>query len=266
MVRFPPAAGDRRTDSKGRLRHADRSEFRERQLQGVEVGVGLGGALSVGESSGDRQTVDEASYPSATSRSVTVTMSAEVWVDLAVGENAQNLSADFALIGGTTGADSLTHADAVHPIAVDGIPSDRYPGTATFTLRFDQAVAGLASTTTQLALVYTAATGREIKATAGDAATVTIAATGVPVIGPGQTSTLVLTLSAAAKRALEAPKMRGKELAGAAYATTSDPYRPSFCRRPPARSAPLSPIPSSTCPLGWIAPRTPASRPRRGRR
>ena len=63
MEWFPPAAGDKRTDSQGRLRHADRSDFRERQLQGAEVGcvvrcaVHAGGRRGCGPAVADREHV-----------------------------------------------------------------------------------------------------------------------------------------------------------------------------------------------------------------
>ena len=89
------------------------------------------GALSVlgsAQALAQATAVEVAKYPSPTSRNIVVTMTEEVWVALAIGENAQNLSGDFALIGGTTTATAATDAAAVHPIAVDGIPSDRFPG------------------------------------------------------------------------------------------------------------------------------------------
>ena len=57
MVWFPPAAGDRRTDSQGRLRHADRSDFRERQLQGAEVVGAVGVVFAPGVDSAAAQTI-----------------------------------------------------------------------------------------------------------------------------------------------------------------------------------------------------------------
>ena len=192
------------------------------------------GALSVlGSAQALAQaTVEEAKYDSATARSVSVTMSEEVWVDLiAVGENAQNLSDDFALVGGNTGVTAIDGTPnptaapgAVKPIAVDGIPSDRYPGTTTFTLRFSQVVGDLTKATTavpeptQLRLVYAPDTGRPIKSTDDAAAVAEITATDpfaspqVPVIGPTQTSDLQLTLTPTQKKALETPMMRGTAL------------------------------------------------------
>ena len=172
------------------------------------------GALSVlGSAQATAQTVEEARY-SATGRNVTVTMSSEVWVDLVgVGENAQNLSDDFALVGA---GQTITDAQAVKPIAVDGIPSDRFPGRTTFTLRFDRVVADLAFTDTdgnalQMMLVYpTAVTTRPIKGTVSDRP---IEAVNVPVIGPEQHSVLTLDFEPGQKTALEAPRMRGKMLA-----------------------------------------------------
>ena len=188
------------------------------------------GALSVlgsAQAAAQAPTVEEAKYDSATSRSVTVTMSEEVWVALGVGENEQDLSGDFALVGGNTGALALADAGAVHPIAVDDIPSDRYPGTTTFTLRFAQAVSELTKATTavaaptQLRLVYTPDTDRPIQATDDNTAFAAITAADpfaspqVPVIGPDDDSVLTLTLTPAAKRALEEPRMRGTALATA---------------------------------------------------
>ena len=161
------------------------------------------GAFSVlGSAQATAQMAEEAK---STGRNVEVTMSEEVWVNLiGVGENAQNLSADFALFGGTTGADSGTHMDAVHPIAVDGIPSDRYPGKTEFTLRFAQVVDGLSADDDPLMLAYTSVSARPISGTAdGDA----IDAFTTPVIGPGQTSDLQLDAPASPLM------MRGKVLA-----------------------------------------------------
>ena len=198
------------------------------------------GALSVlGSSQATAQAVDKAQYPSTTSRNVEITMSGEVWVDLAVGENAQSLSGDFALVGGNTGTTALADAAAVHPIAVDGIPSDRYPGTIEFTLRFAQVIGDLTkptaavTTPTQLRLVYTAVPGRQIKGTVNDTA-ITIASPGAPVISPTQTSDLRLTLTRIKTNELETPMMRGKTLAPA----------------PTAAQLPVLKLPAATGPVG----------------
>ena len=196
------------------------------------------GALSVlgsAQALAQATAVEQAQYPSTTSRNIEVTMTEEVWVNLAINENAQNLSGDFALIGGTTGADAATHADAVHPIAVDGIPSDRFPGDTEFILRFDQAVSGLASATTQLQLVYTPVTGRSISGTDDGSALTEFT---VPVIGPMETSDLRLTLSPAAKRMIEEPIMRGAMLM-----MDPDPAKPLL-------ELPFIVLPEATGPVG----------------
>ena len=224
------------------------------------------GALSVlGSAQATAQPTVElkAKYDSATSRSVMVTMSEEVPVDLAVGENAQNLSADFALVGGNTGVTAIdgtpvpaTAPGHVKPIAVDGIPSDRYPGRTTFTLRFSQAIGDLTEATTAVTepaqlrlIVYTPAATRPIKATDDDAAFAEVTAADpltpaqVPVIGPEQTSVLTLAFETGQKKTELQEVQDAGDGAGDGW--------PRVCRRPPARSARLSPTPSSTCPLGW---------------
>ena len=182
----------------------------------------------------DAPTPEEAKYDSATSRSVRVTMSSEVWVNLVgIGENAQNLSDDFALVGGNTGVTAIDGTPEparapgeLMPIAVDGIPSDRYPGTRTFTLRFDRAVADLTKATalvprpTRLRLVYAPDAARPIVGTVpnGDtdlpveAIVAGAGNVGFPVIGPEQTSDLQLDFEPGELTALQEPMKRGAVL------------------------------------------------------
>ena len=166
-------------------------------------------------------------------RSVEVTMSGEVWVALAVGENAENLSADFALVGGNTGVTELNGTPSpanaygpVKPIAVDGIPSDRYPGTGSFTLRFSRAVGDFTEPTAavpapnRLRLVYTGVDTRRIRGTVGEGngpqvadLTASGADEGRVVIGPDDVTSTTLRFEPGQKAMLERPMMRGKTLA-----------------------------------------------------
>ena len=173
------------------------------------------GALSVlgsAQALAQATAVEEARYPSTTSRNINVTMTEDVWLNLDAGENRQELAGDFALIGGTTGATAAADADAVHPIAVDGIPLVRYPGATGFTLRFDQVVSGLADPDDPLQLVYSPTDARDISGTDDGAALTTFT---VPVIGPEETSDLQLTFTGTtgtAKSMIEVPKKRGAVL------------------------------------------------------
>ena len=98
---FPPAAGDKRTDSQGRLRHADRSDFRERQLPGAEVGGAGGdgvraGGLAKPQRKRRPEVVDASTYFEPHGTELTITLTTTVSGDPEVGDFDINVDPDGA--------------------------------------------------------------------------------------------------------------------------------------------------------------------------
>ena len=138
--------------------------------------------------------IKEANYGAATSTTVTITLTERAYVNLTAGSSiAAEMARDFAIVGGTTGADDAGDAGAVMPIGVGALPTTRFPGALKFTLRFGQALGGLKGMAADgpLALVYVPDADRAINATSND---MPMVAGGAVLVGVGEPADLALKI------------------------------------------------------------------------